>query len=102
MLEFDLRRLGEVHPNTATVTNNLAFVLRDRGQYDEAERLYPIGARSRSPPVRSGASYIATVLDNLAAVLAAEGEHDEAERHFRESLAMFRRSTATTTGASAR
>jgi tRNA A-37 threonylcarbamoyl transferase component Bud32/tetratricopeptide (TPR) repeat protein len=39
-LEIDRRLHGDVHPQVATVLNNLGHVLRDRGDYAGAERLY--------------------------------------------------------------
>jgi Flp pilus assembly protein TadD len=91
VLDFDLRRLGQVHPNTATVTNNLAFVLRDRGQYDEAERLYRSALDLDKKLFGEEHPYVATVMNNLAQLLVTRGRLEEAEQLFRGSLAMFQR-----------
>ena len=37
---FYEHELGVSHPDTATAINNLAYLYRDRGRYDEAEPLY--------------------------------------------------------------
>ncbi|MGD1909623.1 MAG: tetratricopeptide repeat protein [Rivularia sp. (in: cyanobacteria)] len=35
-----LSRLGENHPHTATSLNNLAYLYKNQGRYEEAEALY--------------------------------------------------------------
>jgi eukaryotic-like serine/threonine-protein kinase len=90
-----LRRLhGDAHPETISVANQLADVLRFAGRYDEARALYAsiIDARRR----RHGnvSTEVARSLNGLAMVLRMQGRPEEAEPLLREALAIDRRHVA--------
>ena len=80
------RTAGPAHPLVMSVTNNLASVLRSKGELGEAEDLYrEILQRLRS---REGSqdSALSTAYSNLAEVLYEKGNLSEAEDLYREAL----------------
>lgn len=90
-LEIRARLLGEEHPLTLTVKNNLATVLGDLERWSEAEKLLSFVAdayrrvRGEDHPDRL------RVLNNLAIVLRESQRFPEAEVIHREVLAIQRR-----------
>jgi tetratricopeptide (TPR) repeat protein len=78
----DEREAGQ--RGVAVTQSSLADLLRTRGQYDEAERLYRESLRviEAVGDTRS----VAVTQSSLADLLRTRGQYDEAERLYRESL----------------
>jgi CHAT domain-containing protein/tetratricopeptide (TPR) repeat protein len=81
------------HPDLAVSLNNVAFLLRDQGEYGKAEpffrqalemfqALYP---KQEYP---QGHSQLATSLNNLGTLLHAQAEYRKAEPYYRQALEM--------------
>ena len=68
----------------ASIANLLAYLLRTRGHYDEAERLYRLAldAKEKIGDSRS----VAVTQSSLADLLRTRGHYDEAERLYRLAL----------------
>lgn len=77
-------RSGE--PQLALAMNDLAFVLRNRGAYDEAEQLARQGLDIREHLFGANDPVVATSLNNLAELLRIEGQLDEAEKTYMRAL----------------
>jgi len=80
--------LGEWHPDTVTSLNNLAELLRTKGEYDEAEPLYRQTLAIHKQVLGEWHPDTATSLNNLALLLQDKGEYDEAESLHRQALAI--------------
>ncbi|CAE7228553.1 klc-2, partial [Symbiodinium microadriaticum] len=79
-------KLGEEHPLTLTSMNNLAFLLKARGSYEEADPLYRKVLEIRHGRARLGDSHPDTMnsMYGLASLLRLMGQLEEAEQLFRE------------------
>ncbi len=77
--------------------NNLANILRTKGQLDEAEKLLRESLAIDRKLLGNEHPVVALELNNLAVVLQAKGQLDEAERLYREALAMNRKLLETNT-----
>ena len=79
---------GPEHPSTGTSLNNLAFLLRDQGNYAAAEPLYrralAIAEKAEGPEHPS----TGTRLNNLALLLQDQGNYAAAEPLYRRALAI--------------
>ena len=66
----------------ATLVNNLALILFEKGELDEAEELYreALATKRRAHGPRHPG--VAETLHNLASLVWRSGRHDEAERWF--------------------
>ncbi len=90
-----VRRLrGAEHPETVSIANQLADVLRVDGRYERAHRLYAVILAARRRAFGDGSTEVARSLNGLAMVLRMEGRHREAEALLREALATDRRHAA--------
>ena len=87
-LVFCEKEFGNEHAQVASVLNNLAAVLKTRGQADEAERLSRKALAIRESSLGSEHADVAIALNNLAGVLDYLGRYDEAEALFRRALAI--------------
>ena len=80
VLERAQRVLGPLHPDTLSALTNLAEVLKNRGQYAEAETLL----REALDGTRktSGENHVDTlyVMNNLAQCLQVQNKREEAKR----------------------
>jgi Flp pilus assembly protein TadD len=85
------RTLGDEHPNTQTVANNLALVLHLMGRLDEAEPLFRRSLAFKES--RLGPEHPDTLLtmNNLAALLRERGEPVAAEPLARRAMETDRR-----------
>lgn len=70
----------------ALALNDLAFVLRNRGRYSEAEVLLRRGLAIREHLFGLNDPVVATSLNNLAELLRAREQLDEAEQAYRRAL----------------
>jgi len=84
------------YPDLATSLNNLGFLLKARGEYDEAERFYREALamdRKLYPADKYPGGYpdLAGILSNVGLLLEARGEYGKAEPFYRDALEMYRR-----------
>jgi len=79
--------LGATHPQTIDARSELANLLHDQGNYDEAEVNYRAVVDGRRE--RGGNDY-AVALNNLASLLEDRGDFADARPLFEESLALRR------------
>jgi len=87
-----LRRiLGDEHVSVATSLNNLAILLKERGDYAGAEPLYRQSLAMRRKLLGDEHPSVAASLDNLALLLKSRGDSAGAEPLCREALAMWRK-----------
>jgi tetratricopeptide (TPR) repeat protein len=83
-------RLGEQHPHTATILNDLARLYQAQGRYDEAEPLYQQALAIMRERLGEQHPHTATILNNLAGLYQAQGRYDEAEPLYQQALAIMR------------
>lgn len=81
---------GDDHPGTELDLGNLAPVLVDLGQLDEAETILRRLVDAFSQRYGQRHYEVAVVCHNLAAVLAARGQLDEAASFYRRALSIKR------------
>ena len=79
---------GRQHPETANAISNLAGVLKDKGELDEAEELYGEALEIREATLGRDHPSTATAIGGLAGVLLDKGELDQAEELYGEALAI--------------
>jgi len=80
-------------PDYAMALNNLAVLLDDKGEIEEAERLYREALKiykELSDANKAFLPYYAGTLNNLAVLLKNKGEIEEAERLYREALKIYK------------
>ncbi len=82
------RRYGATHAWTLGVRNNIAIILKDKGRYAEALRLYNEDLRAQEAVHGKEHPDVTSVLDNIAEVYYLEKRYDEALPIFREALAI--------------
>jgi tetratricopeptide (TPR) repeat protein/tRNA A-37 threonylcarbamoyl transferase component Bud32 len=82
--------LGADHGDLTNPMNELAFILRDRGDLDGAEALLRECVSIRRRRGTDGMPQFAAFLNSLGIVLQRKGDYDGADAHFRESLAVKR------------
>lgn len=73
-------------PQLALAMNDLAFVLRNRGAYEEAESLVRQALDIREHLFGGSDAVVATSLNNLAELLRVRGQFDEASRIYERAL----------------
>lgn len=88
-LEIHRNAAGEAHTTTLTLANNLAGLLRDRGELDEAASLYREVLRIRRAEFAGEPVLIAYPAYGLGQILLAQGRPDEAEPLLREVAETF-------------
>ncbi len=91
LLELSHREHGERSPETATVLNNLAGVLRATGQYAEAEPRYRQALEIRRKTLGEEHPRYAIGLNNLAVLLRATSRYAEAEPLYHQALEILRK-----------
>jgi hypothetical protein len=79
--------LGPAHPDTLTLVNNLAVLLKSLGKYDEAEPLYWRALAGKEEALGPAHPSTLTSVGNLARLLGSQGRYDEAEPLMRRDLA---------------
>jgi tetratricopeptide (TPR) repeat protein len=80
------RNYGLEHPNVATLANNLALVLKEVNELDEAERLLQRALAIDTRVFGPDSGRAAVALSNLASVLIDRNRHREAEPLARHAL----------------
>ena len=85
-LEADERLLGPEHPNTLSSINNLALLLKSKGDNSEAEPLYRRALEATKRVLGPEHRDTLCSLNNLAALLESKGEYEEAEPLHRRAL----------------
>ena len=83
--------LGEGHPEVATNLNNLALLFRQKGDLDQAERLFREIIEIDRKNLGDFHPYVAGDMRSLAAVLMSKGDHKSAEEYLRQGLAIQRK-----------
>ena len=82
----DRKKLEELQVSEGVVRNNLALVLRRRGELEEAGELYEEALESNREYLGDDHPYTATYRNNLAEVLRAQGRCEEALGIYKEAL----------------
>ena len=90
-LDIIERVLGQDHPDTATSLNNLAYILKQKGDLSESELLYRRAMDVRERVLGSDHPETAAVLDNLASLLRLRGEMSDVEPLYRRALSIRER-----------
>ena len=85
-LEVQRRVLGLEHPNTLASMNNLANVLQEQGQWQEAEQIHREVLEVRRIVLGQEHPDTLASMHNLAIVLQEQGQWQEAEQMHREVL----------------
>jgi tetratricopeptide (TPR) repeat protein len=80
--------LGPDHADTATITNNLAFLYEELGDSARAEPLYRRALEAREQTLGKDHPATAESLNNLASLCTRAGQYDRAEPLFQRSLAI--------------
>src|SRR5690606_11182439 len=81
---------GSLHPMTATVVDNLAIALSERGDYAEAVTLQEQALRIRETSLDRGHPEVGVSHLNMAATLDYLGRSAEAKPHAEQALAILR------------
>jgi serine/threonine-protein kinase len=89
-LVLDERRLGPGHTLVARARQNLAVLLTDVGQFDEAEHQLTLAVNAYRAVFGAQHPRIATTLNNLAVLEARRHRHDRAVHHARAAFEMRR------------
>lgn len=77
-LELNLRLMGEEHPEVSTSLNNLAMLLRDKGEYDQAEVLFRRVMELDRKSLGNEHPYVAGGMRNLAVLLMKKSDYKTA------------------------
>jgi tetratricopeptide (TPR) repeat protein/predicted Ser/Thr protein kinase len=85
------RRYGATYPSTVGVRSNIAIILKDKGRYAEALRLYEEDLRVQEAAHGKEHPDVASVLDNIAEVYYLEKRYGEALEIYRQALAIDRK-----------
>ncbi len=89
-LEAYQRLFGNSHPETAKTLYDLGQLMRAKGDFDQAERLFTEALIIQRTAAPQGDINTATTLCFLGVVLFQHGKTDESEAKTRESLTMTR------------
>jgi serine/threonine-protein kinase len=81
---------AQPHPDFAASLNDLGMLLRDKGDYDQAEGLLRESMAMERRLLGDKHPEIATLLNNIASVLQHKGDLAGAEAAYRQCLAMRR------------
>jgi tetratricopeptide (TPR) repeat protein len=92
-LEMKRKLYGDMHPETASALNNLAYVFEARGQYRAAETQYREALGIFEKLLPKGHPIIASTLTNLAFIEYTQGKRQEAIAQQRIALEMNRRAS---------
>ncbi len=88
-LTFSEKRLGQDHPDVATILNNLAELYQEQGKYEEAELLYRQLLTIDEKNYGENHLDFAISLNNLATLYKIQKKYDEAESLFLRSIPIF-------------
>ncbi|WP_375480267.1 tetratricopeptide repeat protein, partial [uncultured Nostoc sp.] len=90
-LEIIKKRLGEEHPNVASILNNLALLYNSQGRYSEAEPLYIQALALYRKLLGEEHPDVAQSLNNLAQLYNSQGRYSEAEPLNIQALTLYRK-----------
>ncbi|MFK7942168.1 MAG: tetratricopeptide repeat protein, partial [Paracoccaceae bacterium] len=85
-LDLTIAEFGKNTTQHATALNNLALMLNEVGQYEQAEPLYREAIKIGKATIGEGHPEYATRLSNLASLLRDMGRYEEAEPLYREAI----------------
>lgn len=83
------------HPNMATITENLGYVLKEQKKYAEAEEMYRTSLKIRRKIYGNNHVNVANTLNNLSVLLTKQGRLEEAEKFIKESTEIRRKQLGT-------
>ena len=83
--------MGSEHPSTLSTMNTLAGLLRQRGNYSEAEPLYQDSLQGRRRVLGDDHADTLTSLSNMGLFLKSQGKFAEAFDYYSEALEGRRR-----------
>lgn len=75
-LSYARKELGEQHPNTLTIMNNLATLYHNQGRNEQAEPLYVETLALRKQVLGDQHPDTLSSMDNLARLYYSEGRYD--------------------------
>ena len=84
-------RLGNDHPDTADILNDLAELYHDQGRYAEAEPLFLQALKIRQRQLGNNHPDTATTLNNLASLCRYQGCYEKAEPLYMQALEIRQR-----------
>jgi tetratricopeptide (TPR) repeat protein len=90
-LSTSRKRLGDFHPDVATILNNLGYLYDTQGRYQEAEAVYLQALAINRQFFGKNHLSIAKSLNNLAYLYDSQGRYAEAEPLYLEALELNRR-----------
>ena len=90
VLEARRRVYGDVHPHVAEALNDVAFIRRKQGRYDEAEGHYLEALAIKRRLLGRGHPSVASTLNNLGVLYGFAGRYDEVAGPLEEALAIRR------------
>ncbi len=90
-LKTTKKRLGEEHPNFASILNDLALIYKSQGKYSEAESCYLQALQLRRGLFGEEHPHVAQSLNNLAELYRSQGRNSEAEPLHVQALEMRQR-----------
>ena len=99
-LEGNERVLGPEHPDTLTIVNNLAALLKSKRDYAQAECLYRRSLAIREKVLAREHPDTLKSVNNLAALLYDKGDYTQAEPLYRHAWLSGRRYWGRSTGRS--
>jgi nephrocystin-3 len=88
-LEVGERVLGKEHPSTLLTVNNLAMLLKSKGDYIGAEPLFRHTLEAQERVLGKNHPNILLSVNNLAALLHNKGDYDGAEQLYRRALKAY-------------
>ncbi|MHC5736321.1 tetratricopeptide repeat protein [Nostoc sp.] len=88
-LKVTKKRLGEEHPDVASILNNLAGLYSSQGRYSEAEPLYLQTLELRQRLLEEGHPNVVASLNNLAELYRSQGIYSKAEPLYLEALKLW-------------
>nr|CRH07729.1 Conserved mambrane protein of unknown function. TPR repeat-containing protein. Highly conserved in MTB of MC-1, AMB-1 and MSR-1 [Candidatus Magnetococcus massalia] len=86
VLAYEVKSLGETHPNTIATRTNLAGLLRLQSRFAEAEVLYDQALASAKEGLGKKHPTSIAITNNLGIIYESQGLYDRAEPLFREAL----------------
>jgi serine/threonine-protein kinase len=88
-LALNTAEVGEEHPETLVVRENLGGVYFKAKRYDETLRMLDVVLALRRKALGADAEPVGRTLANIGTVSVAAGKLDEAERSYRDALAVL-------------
>ncbi|HEU5376732.1 MAG TPA: tetratricopeptide repeat protein [Ktedonobacteraceae bacterium] len=85
-LDIRKRIFGDIHPEVATLLNNLALLHDERGFYTRAEHLYQQAQEIWEKALGSNDPHVATCLANLAECYRQQSKYEQAKSLYQRAL----------------